>query len=253
MMAMMEGEDDPLQNRDDERPRYDAGQSGGSVATNKAAPGIAGRMSLAELTEAAGVSVRTVRYYISEGLLPPPEGAGPRSAYSAGHLDRLRLIQRLKMAYLPLREIRHRLAGVDDEAVKALLDRGSSSDAADALDDSSEARARDSLAMLETRERYRTEPLAFTTPPASADSPAPARPSPSERPRGESIAQERQDVQTPLGRPAQRSDQRARGEPPLWRRMPLGDEAELVVSDRVYERHRDRIEWLVRWAQKVFA
>ncbi|MBL8128342.1 MAG: MerR family DNA-binding transcriptional regulator, partial [Chloroflexia bacterium] len=34
-------------------------------------------MTLADLTEAADVSTRTVRYYIAEGLLPPPEGAGP--------------------------------------------------------------------------------------------------------------------------------------------------------------------------------
>ncbi|MDF3038974.1 MAG: hypothetical protein K0Q71_1680, partial [Thermomicrobiales bacterium] len=31
-----------------------------------------------------------------------------------------------------------------------------------------------------------------------------------------------------------------------------GDEAELVISDRVYGRHRDRVDWLVRWARKVF-
>jgi len=38
----------------------------------------------------------------------------------------------------------------------------------------------------------------------------------------------------------------------LWHRIALGDEAELVISDRVYDRHRDRIDWLVRWARKVF-
>ena len=48
----------------------------------------AGALTLAELTEAADVSVRTVRYYIAEGLLPPPEGSGPGSAYARGHLDR---------------------------------------------------------------------------------------------------------------------------------------------------------------------
>ena len=42
-------------------------------------------------------------------------------------------------------------------------------------------------------------------------------------------------------------------EPSLWHRIPLGDEAELVISDRVYDRHRDRIDWLVRWARKVFS
>ena len=38
-----------------------------------------------------------------------------------------------------------------------------------------------------------------------------------------------------------------------WRhRISLGDEAELVISDRGYGRHRDRVDWLVRWARKVF-
>lgn len=78
-------------------------------------------MGLTELVEAAGISVRTVRYYIAEGLLPPPQGAGPRAAYTAEHLDRLRLIARLKDAYLPLREIRRRLRGLDAAAVRALL------------------------------------------------------------------------------------------------------------------------------------
>src|SRR5215213_8820455 len=78
-------------------------------------------MGLTELVEAAGVSVRTVRYYIAEGLLPPPLSAGPRAAYTPEHLDRLRLIARLKGAYLPLREIRRRLRGLDAGAVRALL------------------------------------------------------------------------------------------------------------------------------------
>jgi DNA-binding transcriptional MerR regulator len=79
------------------------------------------RLGVADLAEAAGVSVRTVRYYIAEGILPPPLGAGSRAAYTAEHLDRLRLIARLKDAYLPLREIRRRLRGLDGSAVRALL------------------------------------------------------------------------------------------------------------------------------------
>src|SRR5215218_8644551 len=79
------------------------------------------RLTLSELTAAADVSVRTVRYYIAEGLLPPPEGSGPGSSYSQGHLDRLRLIQRFKEAYLPLKEIRRRLSGLGDEEVRSVL------------------------------------------------------------------------------------------------------------------------------------
>src|SRR5918993_4111244 len=78
-------------------------------------------LTLGELTAAADVSVRTVRYYIAEGLLPPPEGSGPGSAYNQGHLNRLRLIQRLKEAYLPLKEIRRRLSGLSDDEVRSLL------------------------------------------------------------------------------------------------------------------------------------
>ncbi|MER3438078.1 MAG: hypothetical protein C4346_11115, partial [Chloroflexota bacterium] len=77
--------------------------------------------SLAELAEEAGVSVRTVRYYIAEGLLPPAHIAGARSSYTQAHLDRLRLIGQLKAAYLPLKEIRRRLAGLDDEEVHRLV------------------------------------------------------------------------------------------------------------------------------------
>src|SRR5919107_3546863 len=79
------------------------------------------RLTLGELTAAADVSVRTVRYYIAEGLLPPPEGSGPGSAYTQGHLDRLLLIQRLKEAYLPLKEIRRRLSGLSDDEVRSVL------------------------------------------------------------------------------------------------------------------------------------
>ena len=45
--------------------------------------------SISELAEEAGVSTRTIRYYVSEGLLPPPVGAGPNSRYTDAHLHQL--------------------------------------------------------------------------------------------------------------------------------------------------------------------
>ena len=66
---------------------------------------------IGELVARAGVTPRTVRYYVAEGLLPPPSGAGPRATYGDEHLERLREIRRMKDSYLPLREIRRRLAG----------------------------------------------------------------------------------------------------------------------------------------------
>ncbi len=224
-------------------------------------------MTLAELIDAADVTVRTVRYYIAEGLLPPPIGAGPASAYGRGHLDRLRLIQRLKDAYLPLKEIRRRLSGLGDDEVRAILAAGEDTMMATSLRetpaDAALAEARDYLAMMESRQRYRTEPMALLMPEA-----APAGPGPRDMNTGDdSLPEEvrltarQSDTRVPSPAASRRRsnssplpDRGAAGhDVDLWRRIPLGDEAELVISDRVYARHRDRIDWLVRWARKVFA
>lgn len=77
--------------------------------------------SLSELADAEGVTPRTVRYYIAQGLLPPPAGAGPLTRYGTGHLLRLRLIRELQRQHLPLAEIRARLERLDDDAVFALV------------------------------------------------------------------------------------------------------------------------------------
>src|SRR5688572_6152833 len=67
-------------------------------------------IGIAELAQRAGVTPRTIRYYVAEGLLPPPGGRGQRRAYGPEHLERLDAIRQLKAAYLPLHEIRRRLA-----------------------------------------------------------------------------------------------------------------------------------------------
>jgi DNA-binding transcriptional MerR regulator len=77
--------------------------------------------TLTELATLAGVTPRTVRYYISVGLLPSPGQVGPGARYGDSHLQRVRLIRRLQAEHLPLAEIRDRLAGLDDDAVKAAL------------------------------------------------------------------------------------------------------------------------------------
>ncbi|WP_341865434.1 MerR family transcriptional regulator [Kitasatospora cheerisanensis] len=50
---------------------------------------------IAELAEAAGISVRTVRFYRERRLLPPPRKAGRIAWYGPEHLARLRLIAEL--------------------------------------------------------------------------------------------------------------------------------------------------------------
>jgi Ca-activated chloride channel family protein len=57
---------------------------------------------LEELARDAGVSPRTVRYYVQRGLLPAPVFRGRDTAYSHEHLTRLRAIRRLQERFLPL-------------------------------------------------------------------------------------------------------------------------------------------------------
>lgn len=76
---------------------------------------------LQELSAEAGVTPRTVRYYIQQGLLPAPEPQGPATRYGRTHLDRLRLIRQLQAEHQPLAVIRKRLEELRDEDVRRLV------------------------------------------------------------------------------------------------------------------------------------
>jgi DNA-binding transcriptional MerR regulator len=77
--------------------------------------------TIGELAQAANVTTRTVRYYVAQGLLPPPDSSGRSASYGEEHLERLELIKLLKEEFLPLSEIKSLLEGLDDEAVRELL------------------------------------------------------------------------------------------------------------------------------------
>jgi Ca-activated chloride channel family protein len=68
------------------------------------------RWKLDELARQAGVSSRTVRYYVQRGLLPPPVFRGRDTAYAQEHLIRLQAIRRLQERFLPLDAIQRELA-----------------------------------------------------------------------------------------------------------------------------------------------
>src|SRR5688500_20390261 len=79
-------------------------------------------MTIAELAEEADVTPRTIRYYVEQGLLPPP-GRGRNAEYTEEHLQLLELIGRLKRHYLPLEEIRAMLQRLNREEIEELLTR----------------------------------------------------------------------------------------------------------------------------------
>ena len=68
-------------------------------------------MRMAELARRSGVTRETIHFYLREGLLPRPEKGGRTVAYyGEAHLDRLRLIRRLRdEKYLPIAVIRRLL------------------------------------------------------------------------------------------------------------------------------------------------
>jgi len=81
------------------------------------------RFSISQLAAAAATTPRTVRFYTAEGLLPPPPLEGRVAVYTDVHRRRLRLIQRLKAAYLPLSAIKEQMAGLTEGEVDTLLER----------------------------------------------------------------------------------------------------------------------------------
>jgi DNA-binding transcriptional MerR regulator len=90
------------------------------------------RYTLTELADLAGVTPRTVRFYLSQGLIPSPGTTGPGVTYGAGSLDRLRLIRRLQREHLPLAEIRRQLAGLDEAQIAELAGASASGEASSA-------------------------------------------------------------------------------------------------------------------------
>jgi DNA-binding transcriptional MerR regulator len=77
--------------------------------------------TIGELVGLSGVNRRNVHFYVQQGLLPPPQGAGLAARYNDEHLLSLRAIPVLRNRGLRLDEIRERLAGSDARSIEALL------------------------------------------------------------------------------------------------------------------------------------
>jgi len=61
--------------------------------------------TLAELADATGIPARTIRFYISRGLLDGPAKAGRGALYTSAHQERLEKIKALQAAGRHLSEI----------------------------------------------------------------------------------------------------------------------------------------------------
>ena len=79
-------------------------------------------MSIGQLAKSAGVTTRTIRFYVAEGLLAKPEKKGTRQVYSSLHLTTLKLISAMKAMYLPLWRIGQELEGTTESDMLKLLE-----------------------------------------------------------------------------------------------------------------------------------
>lgn len=73
------------------------------------------RFSIDELSMLAGVTPRTVRYYIAEGLVDRPIGEKRGAHYVRRHLEQLLLIRRWTDAGLSLERVRELLSGAPED------------------------------------------------------------------------------------------------------------------------------------------
>lgn len=69
------------------------------------------RLTIGELAEAAGMTVRNIRNHQSRGLLPPPELEARTGYYGEQHLERLRSIRQMQADGFNLEAIRRLLGG----------------------------------------------------------------------------------------------------------------------------------------------
>jgi DNA-binding transcriptional MerR regulator len=188
--------------------------------------------SINELAKRARVSVRTIRFYIDEGLLPAPDSRGRYAVYGEEYLDRLELIRRLKDSFLPLKEIRVTLSALSWAEVQASL--------ADLRKKDDEAQIAAKAADRKIREKLVGEPrssaaeyIADLLSSKPVNRPLPPQPSSQPAP-----------VQKPGLSGAMEES---------WQRIQLAPGLELHIRQTVQSSDQQKIEQIVRLAKKLFS
>jgi DNA-binding transcriptional MerR regulator len=73
-------------------------------------------LTLEELTERVGMSVRNIRFYTTKGLVPPPIRRGRSGYYTPDHVARLELVQELQSHGFTLSAIEKYVANIPRDA-----------------------------------------------------------------------------------------------------------------------------------------
>jgi len=85
----------------------------------------ASRLTIDELSTLAGVTPRTVRFYIAQGLLDRPAGEKRGAHYLRKHLEQLLLVRRWTDAGLSLDRVRELIAGAPEDPPRKAAPPGS--------------------------------------------------------------------------------------------------------------------------------
>jgi DNA-binding transcriptional MerR regulator len=189
--------------------------------------------SIADLARLSGVSVRTIRYYLAQGLLPASGESGPGAHYGEDHLNRLRLTKRLQAQHLPLAEIRTQLERLSEHQIAGLVEAGAQP-----------VREAQSSALEYVRSILQPRPP--ITPPAMsmAEAPAPVR----------SALFKRIERVPGIAEPALAEDMASASPVPersQWERLALGPNIELHVRRPLSRIEQKRVERLITIARQV--
>jgi DNA-binding transcriptional MerR regulator len=198
--------------------------------------------SLQELAKLSGLTPRTIRFYIENGLLAAPTALGPKARYTDEHLDRLRVIRRLQAAHLPLAEIRNRLRELPADALTALAADQTSQPADSAID-------------------YINRLLRPTPPPASMPASMPAPPSvpplasmPAavpERTMLRRVAEPEPAQPVQNAQPAENAAKPNEPERAQWERISLDPDIEIHIRRPLTRQQNKRVERLISIARQL--
>jgi DNA-binding transcriptional MerR regulator len=208
--------------------------------------------------------VRTIRFYISEGLLPPPQAHGRYSVYDEEYLTRIELIKLLKNAYLPLKEIKRMVESLSKAEIESMLHKLSepgspapltSPQAPASVPQASPAKVikegglPEALDYISRVLKSQAAPAASRTPPAVPAAPAmPKLVNPPSHPLARARAglpELEADAGTSLAQPEE--------SPSSWRRYTIQPGVELLVSEQVYHQFAPSISKIVAQVKQLFS
>ena len=234
-------------------------------------------MTIQELADKAEVTTRTIRYYVEQGVLPPPERGRP-AEYTDEHVERLALIKRLKEQYLPLEEIRDTMQRLSLAEVEQLVEQHSPPTQEVAREQKLESAAdyiagvfgrgvaREQLkrqaappVMADPDATQVPQPAPYYAPPAApAPGAAPAMSPPQRSPVADRPSPQQATAETTatyIPPPAQldeaESPSAAHGPPSTWERVHLGEGVELHYPAGTNARTGGKVARLIEAARRI--